>query len=62
MSSSFRITIVELKAAPGDSATAPAVAPQEAKVFEQIVEDLDVRRFARDFNKPVRKRAVRAQA
>jgi hypothetical protein len=63
---SFRITIVELKPAPGVVAcgpsgseiTVPVVAPQEVKVFEQTVEDLDVRKFARDFNKPVRKRRI----
>ena len=61
--SSFRVTIFELKPRSANAEPMiPPVAFDEVKVFEQIVPDIDVRRFARDFNKPVRVRRSRAAA
>lgn len=72
--SSFRITIVELKPAPGVTAsvsgsagvemTAPVVAPAEVKVFEQVVENVNVPTLIRQINAAPRRRksAKTAQA
>jgi hypothetical protein len=61
--SSYRIVIFESQPrADSDSPTIPPSVSHETKVFEQTVPDLDVRRFVRDFNKPVRKSRAKSLA
>ena len=60
--SSFRVTVTELKPRVANNTIPPTIGNEEVKVFEQTVETLDVGRFARDFNKPVRLRRSRAKA
>ncbi len=54
---SFRITVTECKSSPELITSQLTV---ETEIFRQTVEDLDIRKFARDINKTPRTRKAKA--
>lgn len=51
----YRITVTKID----DIMDAVSTTPRETEVFRQTVDDLDIRKFARDINKTPRTRKVK---
>lgn len=58
---SYKITVIEITT-PTEGEPPRAVAPVETKVFEQTIEDLNLREFVRQLNVTPRVRRSRAKA